>query len=70
MVCGWQSLSTSLPLLAFRLLASFGTKLLTLSSFGRVRLGVFCHGGVSVLLAGCEGCSGATCVGIGRLVER
>ena len=38
MVCGWHTLRTTLPLLAHRLLSSFGAKLLTLPAFGRVRL--------------------------------
>ena len=45
----WQSLDTTLPLLAFRPSLSFGAILLMLVSFGRVRLGVFCHRGRSSL---------------------
>ena len=39
----WQSLSTTLPLLALRSSALFGVKLLTLVAFGRVGLSVICH---------------------------
>ena len=59
MVCGWQSLPPSLPLLAFWPLSSFGVKLLTLSPFGRVRI-VFCHNGCSPFRAlgfWCQACA-------------
>ena len=59
MVCGWQSLPPSLPLLAFWPLSSFGVKLLTLSPFGRVRI-VFCHDGCSPFRAlgfWCQACA-------------
>ena len=52
---GWQSLRTTLPLLGFRPLPSFGTKLLTLRSFGRVHLSVICHYGSTALLDGRPG---------------
>ena len=38
MVCGWQTLIQTLPLLPSRPVSWFGAKLLTLSAFGRVRL--------------------------------
>ena len=66
----WQSLITTLPLLGLRELPSFGAIDDSTAFSGRLRLGVFCHGGVAVTQAGGEGCSGATCVGIGGLVER
>ena len=43
--CQRQSLGQTLPLLAIRPLQWFVAKLLTLSPFGRVRVGVLCHYG-------------------------
>ena len=64
--CRWQTLHRTLPLFAFRPLSSFGTGLLTLPPFGRVRISVFCHEGCSPLLdcrpgVAFAGCAEGTC---------
>ena len=50
MVCGWQSLSTTLPLLLGLRWPLLGGRLVTMGPFGRVRPSVFCHHGSTTLL--------------------